>query len=225
MRILAVAAHPDDVEVLCAGTLARFARDGHELALAHMTIGDKGGLGDPAELARIRGAEAAAAAEVIGATCFGGICGDLELYETEPTHVERIGELLAATGPDLVITHAPFDYHPDHRITGVLVARATAGAEAEIWHMDTFGGVGFVPSAYVDVTETIGAKKEMLRCHKSQLEWMSSYRHADMDYIIEWTGRWRGLQAGVRYAEAFRPATPARTDVFTRLSAGEAVSA
>ena len=49
MRILAVAAHPDDVEVLCAGTLARFARDGHELALAHMTIGDKGGLGDPAE--------------------------------------------------------------------------------------------------------------------------------------------------------------------------------
>ena len=206
MRVLAIAAHPDDVELLCAGTLARLGTAGHELSVAHMTVGDKGGQKPPDELARIRGEEAEQAAAVIGARTFGGICGDLELYDCE-AHRARIAEILDAAGPDLVLTHALNDYHPDHRITGRLVVgeldRRAAGAPS-LLYMDTVGAVDFVPEVYTDITETVEVKKQMLRCHASQVAWMASYRATDMEYIIEWLGRWRGLECGARYAEGFR---------------------
>jgi LmbE family N-acetylglucosaminyl deacetylase len=207
MRVLAVAAHPDDVELLCAGTLALLGRAGHELWLAHMTVGDKGGQQPPDELARMRGEEAVRAAEVLGAKTFGGICGDLELYASAE-HARRIDEILDESEPDVVITHALNDYHPDHRVTSLLVveqvAARTSAAQPAVLYMDTVAGIDFTPELYCDVTATVEVKKEMLRCHVSQVQWMATYRHTDMEYIIEWTGRRRGLQCGARYAEGFR---------------------
>jgi LmbE family N-acetylglucosaminyl deacetylase len=209
VKVLVVAAHPDDVELLCAGTLGLLRRAGHELWLAHMTVGDKGGQQPPDELARIRGGEAARAADVLGAQTFGGICGDLELYPCEP-HARRIGEILTEVEPDVVITHALNDYHPDHRVTGLLVVERVGAAglgQLSVLYMDTVAGIDFVPEFYCDVTETVELKKEMLRCHTSQIQWMATYRHTDMEYLIEWIGRWRGLQCGARYAEGFQRET------------------
>jgi N-acetylglucosamine malate deacetylase 1 len=207
VRVLAVAAHPDDVELLCAGTLALANRAGHEVWVAHMTVGDKGGQRPPEELARIRGEEAERAAELIGARTLGGVCGDLELYVCDD-HRARIREILEEVHPDVVLTHAINDYHPDHRITSRLVAgemEAMGLERTSLLYMDSVGGVDFVPELYSDITETVEVKKEMLRCHASQLEWMASYRHTDIEYLIEWLGRWRGLECGTRYAEGFRP--------------------
>jgi LmbE family N-acetylglucosaminyl deacetylase len=207
VRVLAVAAHPDDVELLCAGTLARAGRAGHELWVAHMTVGDKGGQRPPEELARIRGEEADQAAELIGARTFGGICGDLELYERDD-HRARVRDILADVRPDVVLTHTINDYHPDHRITSRLVASemvAIGTDRSALLYMDTVGGVDFVPELYSDITETVEVKKRMLRCHASQIDWMASYRATDMEYLIEWLGRWRGLECGAPYAEGFRP--------------------
>jgi LmbE family N-acetylglucosaminyl deacetylase len=204
--VLAIAAHPDDVELLCAGTLARLNEAGHDLWLAHMTVGDKGGQRPPEELARIRGAEAIDAAGVIGADTFGGICGDLELYASD-THQARLAEILDEARPDVVFTHVLNDYHPDHRITGRLVAgelEGRSGDQPALLYMDSIGAVDFVPELYSDISETVDVKKQMLRCHVSQIEWMSSYRATDMEYIIEWVGRWRGLECGAHYAEGFR---------------------
>ncbi len=205
MKVLVIAAHPDDVELLCAGTLGLLSRAGHELWLAHMTVGDKGGQQPPDELARIRGEEALRAARVLGAETFGGICGDLELYAIEQ-HARRIGEILGEVEPDVVMTHPSNDYHPDHRVTSLLVRDGVAAAAAQpaVLYMDTVAGIEFVPELYCDVTETVELKKEMLRCHVSQVQWMATYRHTDMEYLIEWTGRSRGLQCGYRYAEGFR---------------------
>lgn len=206
MKVLAVAAHPDDVEVLCAGTLGVLGRAGHDLWLVHMTVGDKGGQQPPDELARIRGEEAVRAACVLGAETFGGICGDLELYAIEQ-HRQRIDQILAEVEPDVVMTHAPNDYHPDHRVTSLLVrdqVAATTDSQPAVLYMDTVAGIGFVPELYCDITKTVELKKEMIRCHVSQVQWMATYRHTDMEYIIEWTGRARGLQCGYRYAEGFR---------------------
>jgi LmbE family N-acetylglucosaminyl deacetylase len=205
VRVLVVAAHPDDVELLCAGTLGLLSRAGHPLWLAHMTVGDKGGQQPPDELARIRGEEAVHAAELLGADTFGGICGDLELYACE-RHSGRIVEILEKVKADVVITHALNDYHPDHRVTGRLVLEQVKASTAQpsVLYMDTVAGISFVPEFYCDITETNEQKKEMLRCHASQVEWMARYRHTDMEYIIEWMGRWRGLQCGARFAEGFR---------------------
>jgi LmbE family N-acetylglucosaminyl deacetylase len=205
VKVLAVAAHPDDVELLCAGTLGLLRRAGHELRLAHMTVGDKGGQQPPEELARIRGAEAASAARVLAAETFGGICGDLELYAVE-AHARRIEEILGEFEPDVVLTHAANDYHPDHRITSLLVREGAAAADPQpaVVYMDTVAGIDFVPELYTDISEMVELKKEMLRCHVSQVQWMATYRHTDMEYLIEWTGRARGLQCGYRYAEGYR---------------------
>ena len=205
MKVLAVAAHPDDVELLCAGTLGLLRQAEHELRLAHMTVGDKGGQQPPDELARIRGAEAVSAARMLGAETFGGICGDLELYVVAE-HARRIDEILGAFEPEVVVTHAPNDYHPDHRVTSLLVRDRAAAADPQpaVVYMDTVAGVGFVPELYCDVSELVELKKEMLRCHVSQVQWMATYRHTDMEYLIEWTGRARGLQCGYKYAEGFR---------------------
>ena len=210
MKIIAMAAHPDDTELLCAGTLALLSELGHEVSVCHMTVGDKGGTADPNELARTRAAEAAASCGLIGARYITGFCGDLELYDNEP-HLAHIRSVLEDVDPDVVLTHAPNDYHPDHRITGKLTVRATADLwparpddYPEVWYMDNLGGVDFVPGLYVDIETTYEVKREMLRCHESQIAWMTQVRHTDMEYVIEWISRWRGLQAGCVRAEGFR---------------------
>lgn len=217
MKLLVVAAHPDDVELLCAGTLGLLRGDGHEIWLAHMTVGDKGGQQAPEELARIRGEEARRAAKLLGAETFGGVTGDLELYHCL-AHTDRVREMLDEVSPDVVITHPLNDYHPDHRVTGQLVLDAITGSgeEPSVLYMDNVAGIDFVPEVYRDVSQTVELKKEMLRCHESQVQWMATARHTNMEYLIEWLGAWRGLQCGARYAEGFRVAPragePARTN-------------
>ena len=213
MDVLVVAAHPDDTELLCAGTLARFTAAGHAVRIGHLTYGDKGGRQDPAELARMRGEEAARSAALIGASTLGRICGDLELY-TAPEHIRAVRELIAGTPADVVLTHRPDDYHPDHRIAGelVLAAVVTLTGAPPVWFMDTIGGVSFEPTHYVDITAVLDTKQRMIRCHESQMNWMTAARHTDMTYMIEWTGRWRGLQCDRPVAEGFvaadGPSTP-----------------
>lgn len=204
-KVLVVAAHPDDMEILCAGTLALLSRSGYEVVVSHMTFGDKGGREDPAELARTRAEEAARSAEIIGAKVYGRICGDLELYAS-PGFVDTVAELIRETTPDVILTHRQDDYHPDHRITGELVlsALSTASLSSSLWFMDSIGGVNFQPTHVVDVSDVFATKAEMIRCHVSQMKWMSQARRTDMVYMAEWTGRWRALQAGWRVAEAFQ---------------------
>ena len=216
MTVVVVAAHPDDVELLCAGTLARLSQAGTVVNLAHLTYGDKGGREDPQELARTREREAQAAAALIGARVDGRICGDLELYATDEFG-EQVADLLTpALDVTAILTHHPGDYHPDHRITSELVLQEASGRSllSKVWFMDSVGGAHFIPTHLVDITSTIEVKKRMLRCHESQMAWMSAARHADMEYMVDCTARWRGLQVGVEYAEGFAPAIPS-TSWFT----------
>lgn len=210
MKVLTIAAHPDDVEICCAGTMALLARAGHEVRLAHLTFGDKGGRDDPAFLAATRHAEARAAADMIGADVVGRITGDLELYDG-PEHGALVADLIGDAGPDLVVTHRPDDYHPDHRITGRLTRTALAevSPRTPLWFMDTIAGVDFEPDVYVDISEVLSLKRDMIRCHASQMSWMNAARHTDMAYMIEWTARWRGLQSGLPLAEGLISATSA----------------
>ena len=181
MTVVVVAAHPDDVELLCAGTLARLSQAGTVVNLAHLTYGDKGGREDPQELARTREREAQAAAALIGARVDGRICGDLELYATDEFG-EQVADLLTpALDVTAILTHHPGDYHPDHRITSELVLQEASGRSllSKVWFMDSVGGAHFIPTHLVDITSTIEVKKRMLRCHESQMAWMSAARHAD----------------------------------------------
>ncbi|MDQ6818280.1 MAG: PIG-L family deacetylase, partial [Actinomycetota bacterium] len=130
MRVLAIGAHPDDLEILCGGTLARYAREGHEVTMAHATDGARGGMpGElPAHVARVRAAEAATAAGIAGALHVAVGLPDSGVSPTDLEQRRAIVELVREASPHVILTHHPSDYHGDHRDVSELVFAASFAA-------------------------------------------------------------------------------------------------
>jgi N-acetylglucosamine malate deacetylase 1 len=217
-RVLAVVAHPDDAELLCAGTLARARQDGAVIGVCVLCQGDKGQPATPIpNLAEVRRQEAAAGSKLLGAELLTGEFPDGELADGLDERRKLI-ELYRQFRPTLVLAHAASDYHPDHRAASALAEAASwfsasggylpqyppLQSQPELWWMDAINMIGFEPGFFVDVTEFAELKKQMLHCHESQLA-----RWADRDFspleelmTLQYTAR--GAQAGVAAAEAFR---------------------
>jgi N-acetylglucosamine malate deacetylase 1 len=166
MRILALGAHPDDLEISAWGALAAWRAIGAELVLAVATDGERGGAGDPDALRATRRAEAEAAAAGLGTVprFLGLPDGRLATQAGLAAVLQGLVEEIA---PDLLLTHAPNDYHPDHRALARAAADAV-GFAAPVLQMDTMRGTGFAPTAWVDVTASFPAKRAAIRAHASQ---------------------------------------------------------
>ena len=218
MRILAVGAHPDDLEILCAGTLAKYAARGDQVIMAVATNGEVGSATLPKEeIAAIRRREAQASANLIGAEFIWMGYPDEFLFSTQETRLDFLN-LVRRARPDVILAHAPVDYHPDHRASGqilwdirvmttvpnIVTEEPPCDRIPEIYYFDTVAGIDFVPQYYVDVSETFEMKKAMLACHRSQSAWLEN--QYDMNYMqfIEYSSRYRGVQCGVKYAECFQ---------------------
>ena len=220
MKILAVGCHPDDLEIGCYGTLAKYIKQGHDVAVCHVANGNLGHVEImPDELRKIRFNEAEAAAKVIGATHYSIDCNDLYVTPENDELVRRLAKVVREVQPDVVITHNEHDYMNDHMNTCQAVFRATFGASCAhfdmddpnpaigvcpIFHMDTVSGAGFLPTEYVDISDTIDLKMEALNCHKSQLVWMLEHDNIDFADMVRTCSRVRGYQCGAEYAEGFR---------------------
>ena len=121
MNILVIAAHPDDAEGIAGGTAALYRKNGHRVKFLSVTNGDTGHFAmGGAQLARRRKKEAENSASVIGAEC---TVFDIHNNELEPNLFYRkmLVEEIRKFKTDIIITHRPYDYHPDHRYTGILV--------------------------------------------------------------------------------------------------------
>lgn len=227
MRILAVGAHPDDIEILCAGTLARYAQDGHQVFMAVFTSGNMGDLKiPPVDLDRIRRAESEAAAAIIGAILLWPGIMDEHVFPNEEQRRVMI-DLMRQADPDVILAPGPNDYHPDHRHLSQLVfdsyfqkglphiphqqQPACRFGEAQVYFMDNLAGINFLPAEYVDITSVMETKRQMLRCHASQLKAVSELAHTDLLEMIETQGRFRGMAARCAYAEGY-----IRLDAFQR---------
>ena len=238
--ILAIHAHPDDIETLCAGTLALLAENGHRIIIATMTAGDCGSVEwDNAETARVRMAEAAAAAAMIGTSYHCAGFGDLGVFNDDAAR-RRTTELIRSLTPDLVITASPSDYHPDHEATSQLVRDACFAAPVVNYKTGAAPVLPGIPHLYfadpiegrdrnnakvmadfaVDVTAQLETKRAMLAAHESQHGWVLKQHGVDYIGAMEaWTRR-RGKHFGVACAEGFRhykvhpyPATPLLEDL------------
>ena len=220
MRVLAVGAHPDDLEILCGGTLARFVQDGHEVVMCNATLGDRGTFEHTSEeIARIRLHEARRAAELAGATHVTLGFSDGEVHAGDDDQRTAVIDLVRDVRPDLIITHSTGDYMSDHDETSKLVFDCSFHATLPLlqtgrpyyetvtpmYFMDTVMGLGFQPIEYVDVTSTIETKVAMLEAHATQLTWLRDHDGIDIVEQMRAVTRFRGLQCRVQYAEGFTP--------------------
>jgi LmbE family N-acetylglucosaminyl deacetylase len=227
-RILAIHAHPDDIEILASGTLALLAQSGHAVTMVTMTPGDLGSTEmTQEETAKKRRSEAANSARLIGAEYFCAEFRDLAVFSDDASR-RRVCEVLRRARPDVVLTSSPVDYLCDHEATSILVRDAIFGAPIpnyatgdpnpaprltelpHLYFMDPIRGMDrddrvVMPDFFVDVSSTFETKRRMLMEHASQREWLLRHHGID-DYIImmERQTRERGRLAGFDYAEGFR---------------------
>ena len=148
-RVLAVVAHPDDAELLCAGTLARARYDGAEIGICVLCRGDKGQPGNAvANLSAVRRKEMTAAAKLLGAKLYSGQNPDGMLVDGASQRLKLV-ETYRQFKPTLVLAHALEDYHPDHRSAGVL-AEAASWFCASRGFQDSCTRADFTPRVVVD---------------------------------------------------------------------------
>ncbi len=220
MNILAIGAHPDDIEILCAGTLALYAGQGHHVTIIPFTSGDRGDLEiPPDELASLRRAESEESAALIGARLHWPGVMDEHVFPDQAQRRLMI-DLIRQLDPDIIFTHSPDDYHPDHRYVSQLVfdsyfqkglphiphqdQPACRFGGTQVYYMDNIAGIGFTPTEFVDITSVMETKRQMLRCHRSQLRAVSELAGRDLLQVIEIQSSFRGLAGGCAYAEGFR---------------------
>ena len=205
MNVLAIGCHPDDVEICCAGTLAKCVKRGDRVIVSHLFV-------------PMRAAEAREAGKLAGIEVLDGVFGDLDIYADNAESRNKVVEIIQYAQPDVIITHNPDDYMPDHTATSKLVFDAAFTATLPNWpsktrkaaklvpiyYMDTLAGVNFVPEEFVDISDEIDLKIQMLECHHSQLDWMREHDHIDFADMVRTCSRYRGYQCGAEYAEGFR---------------------
>ncbi|HLF94537.1 MAG TPA: PIG-L deacetylase family protein [Planctomycetota bacterium] len=230
-KVLAVMAHPDDIEITCAGTLALLKQAGWGVHLATMTAGDLGSMTrSRPEISEVRKGEAARSAEILGAgyTCLG--FDDLTVIY-DAASKRRVCGLLREVRPDMVITHSADDYMSDHTETPKIVREAAFASTIPNWeaalngkklppsecipailYADPIENVDArgrrVPARFVvDITSTMAEKERMLACHASQREWLRE-QHGEDEYLLSMK-RWGADRARdfrkktVKYAEGF----------------------
>ncbi len=219
MNVLAVGAHPLDIVFLCGGTLARYARAGHAIAVAYLALPmSESPDFNLEEVTATREEETARAFSLIGASVHFLRLGPLE-FSTTPENKLRVTDLIRRAKPEVILTHDPADYHPEHRVTTALVQESSLLARqyvvetespviqthSEIICMDTVAGVGFRPEQFVDISDVIETKRNMMLAYESEIKaWEDDPVMPWMEWM-EVTARYRGIQVGMRYAEAFRP--------------------
>jgi bacillithiol biosynthesis deacetylase BshB1 len=224
VEILAVGAHPDDVELGCGGLLLAMRARGHRFAILDLTAGERGSRGTPEERAK----EAQAAAAVLGATA--RECLHLPDTRLEPTQaaIRAAVEAIRKWRPQLVVSMSPKDRHPDHAAAARIVESACF--LAALGNVDAPGAPHrprrvirysrhpwFRPSFVVDISDHLGKKLEAIRCYKSQFtrgepgaKTPISAPDFEEDLLASW--RFHGQGVGALYAEPFAmdgpPAVP-----------------
>lgn len=223
--VLAIAAHPDDVELTCGGTLAKLKSFGRRFGIVDLTRGEMGTRGTD----QIRKREADRAAEILGADFRETLdFGDGRVAGTREQELELI-DLIRREKPRLLITSYPEDRHPDHARAGRLVTDCAFYAglrKVETKHpahrpqMTIHFSTNLVqePDFVVDVTSVIEIRRAAIRCFESQFHRPDSAEPqtmlSQMSFLDAMDGRARhyGFLIGVEFGEGFTSRRPPRID-------------
>jgi LmbE family N-acetylglucosaminyl deacetylase len=200
LKVIVAGGHPDDPESCAGGTIARYSDDGHDVICLYLTRGEAGKRAPtPEETAIKRIGEAKKSCEILRARPMfaGQVDGTTEVTNAA---YEAFTKIIEAEKPDIVFTHWPVDYHRDHRATSMLVLDAwfKSPHKFELFYFEGHGGAHrllFQPTHYVDITKTEARKQEACLVHGSGPRIYKKYH--------DLMNRFRGLECGCEYAEAF----------------------
>ncbi|MDB6171336.1 MAG: family deacetylase [Chthoniobacteraceae bacterium] len=224
---IAIAAHPDDVEFVMAGTLLLLRAAGWEIHYLNLSTGSLGSMSlTTAETIRIRRKEAKSAAALLGSKWHAPLCNDLEIFYENRT-LRRLCSVIRKVKPTVILTHSPQDYMEDHMNTARLAvtaafargmpnymsipSREPVQTPVTLYHASPHGledGLRgrIIPGTFVDTTSVHEHKRAALACHASQKAWldvtqgMDSYLAA-MDDFSSTLGK---LSGKFRHAEGWR---------------------
>jgi len=223
----AIAAHPDDIEFFMSGTLMRLQGAGYEIHYMNVADGCCGSTQHSREqIARIRRDEARDAAASIGAVFHESITHDLEIFYEKPL-LAKLAAVIRDVAPNILLTHPPADYMEDHMNTCRLAVTAAfvrgapnfptdpprdaVGGKVTIYHCQPYGNRDPLdavvrPEMYVDVTDFIDRKRDMLSRHRSQKQWLDESQGLGsyLDKMQQLCGEVGRMCGRFQYAEGWR---------------------
>lgn len=209
---IAIAAHPDDIELMMAGTLLLLKKAGYEIHYMNLSRGNCGSTNHtPAAIRKIRLAEAKAAAQILGAHFHPPFCNDLEILYDVKT-LRRVAAVIREVKPTIVLTHPPDDYMEDHINTCRLAVTASFACGMRNFHTiplrppDQYNCTVYhslphtlkdnfrkriIPGAFVNTGSVHKTKLKALKTHQSQQAWldvsqkMNSYLQSMNDISLQ----------------------------------------
>lgn len=195
VNILAIGAHPDDIEFGCGGALIKYTRKGHHLFLLVMTGGGLGGSSS------VRMQEQEASGKILGAEkIFWGGYRDTHLI-VDTDLIGKIEAVIAEVKPAFIFCNFPDDTHQDHRH----LAQAIMSATRYIRNVLFYEGPttqNFNPQVFVDISDTLESKVEALKAHSSQVM-KTNIEDLSIVEVARSSANFRGIQGRIKYAEAF----------------------
>ena len=220
MNVLAIGAHPDDLEFMCGGTLLKCKDRGDKIFVALTTSGNTGSNVIPTkeETAATREAEQLACSEYYGAETMFLRFDDEGLLDTPETRRAVLNAIRWAN-PDLILCNPPWDPSPDHGMTGKLVTEVLLSVggnlhdsdyppitkQPSVFFYSKDAQLDFPADIYVDITDYMDIKRKLCNMHTSQHAWIATTSGSE-DYFsrsCEIRSRYVGLQADCRYAEGY----------------------
>ena len=195
VNILAIGAHPDDIEFGCGGALIKYTQKGHRLFLLVMTGGGLGGSSS------VRTLEQKASGKILGTEkIYWGGYDDTHLV-VDTDLIDKIEAVIAEVKPEFIFCNFPDDTHQDHRH----LAQAIMSATRYIRNVLFFEGPttqNFNPQVFVDISDTLDRKIEALKAHHSQVM-KTNIEDLSIVEVARSSANFRGIQGRVKYAEAF----------------------
>lgn len=196
MNILAIGAHPDDIEFGCGGTLIKYSQQGHNIFLLVLTDGSFGG--DP----QIRKDEQAQAARFMNVReLFWGGFNDTELVDNREL-ILKIEEIIRKVNPDIIFLNYEEDVHQDHRATSQAAVSASRYVR-EVLFYEVPTTQYFEPEIFVDIQDVLDKKLQLLKIHASQVD-KTRIENLTILESAQSCANFRGFQGRVKYAEGFK---------------------
>jgi LmbE family N-acetylglucosaminyl deacetylase len=195
MNVLAIGAHPDDIEYGCGGTLTKYAQKGHAV---HLFVASDGGLGGDRALRRREQEESAI---ILGVSkVFWGGYDDTEVPMNREL-IARIEEVIREVRPTMIFVNFPDDTHQDHRHLAQSTTSATRYVPNFLFY-EVPSTQNFAPNCYADVAKVLDRKLAALEAHRSQVAKTNIEDLTILELAVS-CANFRGIQARVKYAEAF----------------------